>query len=132
MINGEQVVRKTRMLANPTAPDLGERFRRRLARMRSHRRRWPEPECEIIFNLHSRVYTAPHRGLHYAELQLEIPEEHGFDYFIIVRGASTRKDALILVIRALEAQEWFHSFRAHGARFRVTGSELENLYKGYL
>ena len=130
--NGQVVTREIRVLAEPKRDDLGQAFAKRLRRIRQHRRQWPEPtDANLILNMHFRCHDAG-RNSHYAEMTLEIPVENGFDYYTVMRGAKTKHDALIAVIQKIETSEWFVYVRAKQVRFRVTGCEMEKLYRGYL
>ena len=130
-VNGAMVIRKTNVLANPKNKDKGERLLHVLSRKREHKRKWPEPDCALILNMHFTT-QCPERGLHYAQLDVEIPTKNGMDYCTMIRGASNEYDALICLIEALEETHWFHIFRERGVRFKVTGRHMEDLYRGYL
>jgi len=130
--NDQVVVRTTRVLPQPKNKDLGQRFATFLGRRRRHKKKWPEPsDAFLIFNLHFAVNSST-RGIFHAEATLEIPTENGADYFSIVRSATNRHDALILVIQAIENSMWFATFKKKRIYLRVTGCEMENLYRGYL
>lgn len=130
--NDQLVVRTTRVLPQPKNKDLGQKFAAFLGRRRRHKRKWPEPsDAFLIFNLHFTV-NSPERGIYHAEANLEIPVENGSNYYGIVRSASNRHDALILVIQAIENSTWFATFKKKRIYLRITGCEMENLYRGYL
>ena len=130
--NGEISVRETRVLREPRGDDLGTAFVKRLRRIRKHRSAWPEPDDAIlILDMHFRTHTGL-KGSHYAEMTLEVPVNNGFDYYTVMRGAKTRYDALITVIQEIEASKWFIYLKNRQVRFRVTGCEMERLYRGYL
>ena len=131
--NGQIITRDSRVLAEPTGDDLGMAFAKRLRRIRQHRRQWPEPtDAHLILNMHFRTHNAGRNHSHYAEMTLEVPVKGGFDYYTVMRGAKTKHDALIAVIQEIEASSWYTYFRAKQVRFRVTGCDMEKLYRGYL
>jgi hypothetical protein len=116
----------------PTARDLSEAFTRFLSRKRKQRRSWPVPEdAKLILNLHF-VTTSPHRGVHHAEAQLEIPTSIGSDFYSVTASAKNRYDALILVLERIEQSNWFAVFKAEKTYFKITGCEFEDLYHGYI
>lgn len=125
-------IRVSRVLAEPTRKDKAERMAHNLGRVRKHKRKWKEPiDASCILPMHFGTYN-PSQGLHYAEMSLGIPAENGMDYYTLVRSGKNKHDALIAVIREIENSTWFHTFRAEGVRFYVTGDEMETLYRGYL
>ncbi len=131
-VKSELVITTRRVLANPTKKDRGETMIERLARKRKHRREWPVPEdATLILSLHFDVQSYK-RSQHHASATLEIPCKGGTDSFCIGRGAATRHGALLKVIQEIENSLWFHEFRRQGVRFRITGCEMEALYRGYL
>lgn len=128
----EVVVRMSRAIAQPKGKDLGERFAHRLSRVRRHKRKWPEPtDAALILDMHWAVHSVQ-RGHYMAEMTIEIPRKHGMDYYTVSRAAKTRHGALRLVIEDMENAEWFHMFKAQGVYFKVTGCEMEEIYRGYL
>jgi hypothetical protein len=131
VVNGETVIRKTRVLKNPKGLDLAESFARHLKKVRRHRHKWPQPDCKIIFDMHF-MARSPQRNVWYAELTVTIPVKGGTDSYTMTRSSKNKHDALIELIRGLEAADWYHSMRNLGARFRVTGCGMEELYHGYL
>ena len=130
--NGEVVVLVSRVLPEPKGKDLAERFRSRLLRRRQHKSRWAPPaDAKLILDMHWHTYGSIQRGLHYAEMSVEIPVEGGTDTFTVTRSAKTRDAALLEVIKVMETSTWFHVFKERGVYFKVTGA-LEYLYRGYL
>jgi len=131
-VKSELVVVTRRVLANPTKKDRQEALIERLGRSRQHRRQWVEPEdASLILNLHFAVHSYK-RNQHHASATLEIPCKGGTDSYSIARSAGTRQSALILVIQEIENSMWFHEFKKQGVYFRITGCEMEKLYRGYL
>lgn len=117
----------------PKAPDLGERFAKKLGKARKQRGKWPEPaDAELILHLHFRVQQlTPH--VYHADATLEIPTgKADLSYYSVYASDKTRYGALRDVIEQIEGSKWFHHFRARGVRFRVTGAGMEKLYRGYL
>lgn len=128
----EVVVRMSRVIAQPKGKDLGQQFARRLSRVRKHKRKWSAPaDATLILDMHWAVHSMQ-RGNHTAEMTIEIPRKHGLDYYTVSRSGKTRHAALRLVIEAMENSEWFHMFKAQGVYFKVTGCEMEEVYRGYL
>lgn len=125
----------SRVLPLPKAPDLGERFAKKLVKVRKHRKRakWTEPtDAELILHLHFRVQSlTPH--VYHADATLEIPTgKADFNYYSIYASDKTRAGALRSVIEQMESSKWFHHFRSRGVRFQITGAGMEELYRGYL
>ena len=117
----------------PKAPDLGERFAKRLTKVRKQRGKWPVPDdAELILHLHFRVQQlSPH--VYHADATLEIPTgKADLTYYSIYASDKTRYGALRSVIGQIEGSKWFHVFRSKGVRFRITGAGMEKLYRGYL
>lgn len=126
------VVRTTRVLKQPRNMDTGQAFAYRLSRSRKHKRKWHQPEgATLILSLHFTV-TSPAANVYYAEASLEIPTKAGLQYCPIVASAKNRYDALIALIGKIENSNWFPVFKEEGVCFRVTGCEMEDLYRGYL
>lgn len=130
--NNEVVVRMSRVIPQPKGKDLGQQFAHRLSRVRRHKRKWEAPtDAKLVLDMHWAVHSFQ-RGVHTADMTIEIPRKGGQDYYTVSRSAKTRHAALRLVIEAVENSEWFHTFKAQGVYFKVTGCEMEEVYRGYL
>lgn len=120
-------------IAMPKAPDLGDKFRKKLGKVRKQRHKWPEPaDAELILHMHFRVQElTPH--VFHADATLEIPTgKADFSYYSVYASDRTRAGALRAVIGQIEESKWFHHFRSRHVRFLVTGAGMEKLYRGYL
>lgn len=84
-----------------------------------------------MLDLHFCVHSFNRKSFH-ADATLEIPIDEGYTYFSITAGGSTQAQALLQVIQKIETSSWFHYMKSRHVYFRVTGSEMEQLYHGYL
>lgn len=129
---GEQVVTTSRVIPFPKNMDHGERFKKKLAAVREHKRKWVKPEgAALILNMHFSVHSF-RRGVHHADMTLEIPVKGGVEFATVTAPGKTRESALISLIGKIENSEWFHAMKGQGVYFKVTGCEMERLYRGYL
>lgn len=108
-----------------------EIIRDRLLKARKHKSKWPEPEAELILDLHFKVHSYTAHTYH-AEATLEIPVPDGDKYFSVTANARTRRGAITTLLSKIENSMWFHYMRLKGVRFRITGAGMERLYRGYL
>lgn len=102
-----------------------------LKRRRRHKKKWPEPECDVIFDLHFEVHSFGMNQWH-AAITIELPvSDKKSEFYSISSTQKTKAGALRAVIQQLESEKWYHHFRVRGARFRVTGV-MEKVYRGWL
>lgn len=102
-----------------------------LKRRRKHKKKWPEPECEAVFDLHFEVYCYAQHQWH-AAVTIELPvSDRRSQFYTISSTQKTKAGALRAVINQLESEKWYHYFRFKGVRFRVTGV-MEKVYRGWL
>jgi len=128
----DKVYTKRRVLAQPRGLDKAGQLRYAMKRARKHRKKWEVPEdAYLILNLHFSVKSFSQHSYH-ADATLEIPVEDGYQYFSIAKGDKTRAGALRAVIVEIQNSKWFHFMKAKGVYFKVTGVEMEELYRGYL
>lgn len=128
----EHVVTVKKVLAMPTRRDRGELAKKQLARVRRHHKKWEQPsDAALILNFHFSVKTFG-RGSYHADATLEIPVPEGFQYFSVAKGCKTAESALLSVIKEIENSHWFHYMKSQRVYFRITGTIMEELYRGYL
>lgn len=121
-----------RALPMPSGPDKIERKAKRLAQMRKHHRKWPEPfDAKLVLNLHFSAHSFG-RGSHSADATLEIPTAEGFQYYTVSRGGKTKYAAMTSLIQEIESSNWFQYMKTQAVYFQITGDLMESLYRGYL
>ena len=122
----------TRVKSMPSAPGKDKQLAYALRRARKQRRKWPEPDdAKLILNLHFSVKSWKQHTFH-ADATLEIPVEGGFSYFSVTNTNKTKAGALRHVIEEIQNSFWFQHMKKRGVYFRVSGIDMEEIYRGYL
>lgn len=131
-MSNDKTYTRRRVLPMPRAADKAQQLKYALKRLHQHRKKWVEPDdASLILNLHFSVKSF-RRGVFHAEASLEIPVDEGFQYYSISKTTKTKAGALRGVIEEIQNSKWFHHMKAKKVYFKVTGIEMEELYRGYL
>ena len=128
----DKVYTSTRVKPMPSGPDKGKQLEYALKGARRQKKKWPKPEdAKLILNLHFSVKSYKQHTFH-ADATLEIPVTEGFQYFSVAHTNKTKAGALRQVIEEIQNSFWFHHMKSRGVYFRVTGIDMEEIYRGYL
>jgi len=128
----EKTYTSTRVKRMPTGADKGKQLEYKLKGARRQKKKWPQPDdAKLILNLHFSVKSFKQHTFH-ADATLEIPVKEGFQYFSVTNTNKTKAGALRHVIEEIQNSFWFQHMKKRGVYFRVTGIEMEDIYRGYL